>query len=155
MKPFSNFVLVVVMSNKINVHLVELRGTSELYAMKAMEKSVMMNRNKPFTAVLSSTALKRAFYGGFKLNRPKKRFATVDKPPPIKIKRSALKERECAGTLGLMIVDKPPPPKIKKKHFLQNFFTLPDFEARIEDLILDYESYYPDLVIVFERNLSL
>lgn len=29
-----------------SVHLVELRGTGELYAMKAMEKSVMLNRNK-------------------------------------------------------------------------------------------------------------
>nr|AML77079.1 putative LOV domain-containing protein [Greyia sutherlandii] len=29
-----------------SVHLVELQGTSELYAMKAMDKSVMMNRNK-------------------------------------------------------------------------------------------------------------
>ncbi|KAK9135539.1 hypothetical protein Syun_014869 [Stephania yunnanensis] len=29
-----------------SVHLVELQGTGELYAMKAMDKSVMMNRNK-------------------------------------------------------------------------------------------------------------
>ncbi|XP_050366339.1 phototropin-2 isoform X2 [Argentina anserina] len=29
-----------------SVHLVELRGTSVLYAMKAMEKSIMLNRNK-------------------------------------------------------------------------------------------------------------
>nr|AML76537.1 putative LOV domain-containing protein [Gyrocarpus americanus] len=29
-----------------SVHLVELHGTAELYAMKAMEKSVMLNRNK-------------------------------------------------------------------------------------------------------------
>nr|AML78487.1 putative LOV domain-containing protein [Erythroxylum coca] len=29
-----------------SVHLVELRGTNELYAMKAMEKSAMLNRNK-------------------------------------------------------------------------------------------------------------
>ncbi|XP_004290098.1 PREDICTED: phototropin-2 [Fragaria vesca subsp. vesca] len=29
-----------------SVHLVELRGTSILYAMKAMEKSIMLNRNK-------------------------------------------------------------------------------------------------------------
>ncbi|KAH1205761.1 Phototropin-2 [Glycine max] len=29
-----------------SVHLVELKGTGELYAMKAMEKSVMLNRNK-------------------------------------------------------------------------------------------------------------
>nr|AML79652.1 putative LOV domain-containing protein [Xanthocercis zambesiaca] len=29
-----------------SVHLVELQGTGELYAMKAMEKSVMLNRNK-------------------------------------------------------------------------------------------------------------
>nr|POE68554.1 phototropin-2 [Quercus suber] len=30
----------------ISVHLVELQGTGELYAMKAMEKSMMLNRNK-------------------------------------------------------------------------------------------------------------
>ncbi|KAK3007786.1 hypothetical protein RJ639_014163, partial [Escallonia herrerae] len=29
-----------------SVHLVELKGTGELYAMKAMDKSVMLNRNK-------------------------------------------------------------------------------------------------------------
>ncbi|CAL9023052.1 unnamed protein product [Prunus brigantina] len=29
-----------------SVHLVELQGTGELYAMKAMEKSIMLNRNK-------------------------------------------------------------------------------------------------------------
>lgn len=29
-----------------SVHLVELQGTGELYAMKAMEKSAMLNRNK-------------------------------------------------------------------------------------------------------------
>lgn len=29
-----------------SVHLVELQGTGELYAMKAMDKSVMFNRNK-------------------------------------------------------------------------------------------------------------
>lgn len=29
-----------------SVHLVELKGTGELYAMKAMEKSTMLNRNK-------------------------------------------------------------------------------------------------------------
>ncbi|CAJ1942085.1 unnamed protein product [Sphenostylis stenocarpa] len=29
-----------------SVHLVELKGTGELYAMKAMEKSIMLNRNK-------------------------------------------------------------------------------------------------------------
>ncbi|CAI8605335.1 unnamed protein product [Vicia faba] len=61
MKSFSNFVLVVVMSNKIkplscrdtgSVHLVELRDTSELYAMKAMEKSEMMNRNKVHRACI-------------------------------------------------------------------------------------------------------
>ncbi|KAK9112312.1 hypothetical protein Scep_019831 [Stephania cephalantha] len=31
-----------------SVHLVELQGTGELYAMKAMDKSVMMNRNKAY-----------------------------------------------------------------------------------------------------------
>ncbi|XP_058768185.1 phototropin-2-like isoform X1 [Vicia villosa] len=35
-----------------SVHLVELRGTGELYAMKAMEKSVMMNRNKVHRACI-------------------------------------------------------------------------------------------------------
>lgn len=29
-----------------SVHLVELRGTGEYFAMKAMDKSVMLNRNK-------------------------------------------------------------------------------------------------------------
>lgn len=29
-----------------SVHLVELKGTGELFAMKAMEKSIMLNRNK-------------------------------------------------------------------------------------------------------------
>lgn len=29
-----------------SVHLVELKGTGELYAMKAMEKTMMLNRNK-------------------------------------------------------------------------------------------------------------
>lgn len=29
-----------------SVHLVELQGTKELFAMKAMDKSVMLNRNK-------------------------------------------------------------------------------------------------------------
>jgi hypothetical protein len=29
-----------------SVHLVELQGSGELFAMKAMDKSVMMNRNK-------------------------------------------------------------------------------------------------------------
>lgn len=29
-----------------SVHLVELQGTGELYAMKAMDKSVMLTRNK-------------------------------------------------------------------------------------------------------------
>ena len=29
-----------------SVHLVELQGAGELYAMKAMEKSIMLNRNK-------------------------------------------------------------------------------------------------------------
>ncbi|CAK8562050.1 unnamed protein product [Lathyrus sativus] len=35
-----------------SVHLVELRGTNELYAMKAMEKSVMLNRNKVHRACI-------------------------------------------------------------------------------------------------------
>nr|AML76713.1 putative LOV domain-containing protein [Moringa oleifera] len=34
------------------VHLVELKGTGELYAMKAMEKSVMLNRNKVHRACI-------------------------------------------------------------------------------------------------------
>jgi len=29
-----------------SVHLVELKGTGEFFAMKAMDKSVMLNRNK-------------------------------------------------------------------------------------------------------------
>lgn len=29
-----------------SVHLVELRGTGQFFAMKAMDKSVMLNRNK-------------------------------------------------------------------------------------------------------------
>jgi hypothetical protein len=29
-----------------SVHLVELQGSGELFAMKAMDKSVMLNRNK-------------------------------------------------------------------------------------------------------------
>jgi hypothetical protein len=32
--------------NLCSVHLVELRGTGEVFAMKAMDKSVMLNRNK-------------------------------------------------------------------------------------------------------------
>lgn len=32
-----------------SVHLVELQGTGELFAMKAMDKSVMLNRNKVFS----------------------------------------------------------------------------------------------------------
>lgn len=32
-----------------SVHLVELRGTGMVFAMKAMDKSVMMNRNKVYT----------------------------------------------------------------------------------------------------------
>nr|AML78724.1 putative LOV domain-containing protein [Cunonia capensis] len=35
-----------------SVHLVELKGTSELYAMKAMEKSIMLNRNKVHRACI-------------------------------------------------------------------------------------------------------
>nr|AML77024.1 putative LOV domain-containing protein [Boswellia sacra] len=35
-----------------SVHLVELQGTNELYAMKAMEKSVMLNRNKVHRACI-------------------------------------------------------------------------------------------------------
>nr|AML79284.1 putative LOV domain-containing protein [Sanguinaria canadensis] len=35
-----------------SVHLVELRGTGELYAMKAMDKSVMLNRNKVHRACI-------------------------------------------------------------------------------------------------------
>nr|AML76573.1 putative LOV domain-containing protein [Posidonia australis] len=35
-----------------SVHLVELRGTGELFAMKAMDKSVMINRNKVHRACL-------------------------------------------------------------------------------------------------------
>ncbi|XP_021898933.1 phototropin-2-like [Carica papaya] len=35
-----------------SVHLVELKGTGELYAMKAMEKSVMLNRNKVHRACI-------------------------------------------------------------------------------------------------------
>nr|AML79609.1 putative LOV domain-containing protein [Sambucus canadensis] len=35
-----------------SVHLVELKGTEELYAMKAMEKSVMLNRNKVHRACI-------------------------------------------------------------------------------------------------------
>ena len=31
-----------------SVHLVELKGTGELYAMKAMEKTMMLNRNKVY-----------------------------------------------------------------------------------------------------------
>lgn len=40
---FWNDLLVVV---DCSVHLVELKDSGELYAMKAMEKSVMLNRNK-------------------------------------------------------------------------------------------------------------
>ncbi|XP_021809882.1 phototropin-2 [Prunus avium] len=35
-----------------SVHLVELQGTGELYAMKAMEKSIMLNRNKVHRACI-------------------------------------------------------------------------------------------------------
>nr|AML78658.1 putative LOV domain-containing protein [Ilex paraguariensis] len=35
-----------------SVHLVELKGTGELYAMKAMDKSVMLNRNKVHRACM-------------------------------------------------------------------------------------------------------
>ncbi|KAF8102535.1 hypothetical protein N665_0198s0235 [Sinapis alba] len=35
-----------------SVHLVELKGTGELYAMKAMEKSMMLNRNKVHRACI-------------------------------------------------------------------------------------------------------
>nr|AML77393.1 putative LOV domain-containing protein [Platycodon grandiflorus] len=35
-----------------SVHLVELKGTGELYAMKAMDKSVMLNRNKVHRAIV-------------------------------------------------------------------------------------------------------
>nr|AML76459.1 putative LOV domain-containing protein [Cornus florida] len=35
-----------------SVHLVELKGTGELYAMKAMDKSVMLNRNKVHRACI-------------------------------------------------------------------------------------------------------
>ncbi|XP_056858569.1 phototropin-2 isoform X2 [Raphanus sativus] len=35
-----------------SVHLVELKGTGELYAMKAMEKSMMLNRNKAHRACI-------------------------------------------------------------------------------------------------------
>lgn len=35
-----------------SVHLVELQGTGELYAMKAMDKSVMLNRNKVHRACI-------------------------------------------------------------------------------------------------------
>ncbi|GJU86005.1 putative LOV domain-containing protein [Tanacetum coccineum] len=35
-----------------SVHLVELKGTGELFAMKAMDKSVMLNRNKVHRACI-------------------------------------------------------------------------------------------------------
>ncbi|KMT01331.1 hypothetical protein BVRB_9g213470 [Beta vulgaris subsp. vulgaris] len=35
--------------SSIGVHLVELKGTGELFAMKAMDKDVMLNRNKEET----------------------------------------------------------------------------------------------------------
>ncbi|KAH9694219.1 phototropin-2 [Citrus sinensis] len=39
-------------ANLVSVHLVELQGAGELYAMKAMEKSVMLNRNKVHRACI-------------------------------------------------------------------------------------------------------
>nr|AHZ63859.1 phototropin [Stangeria eriopus] len=40
-----------------SVHLVELRGTGELFAMKAMDKSVMINRNKVHRACMERTII--------------------------------------------------------------------------------------------------
>jgi hypothetical protein len=37
-----------------SVHLVELQGSGELFAMKAMDKSVMMNRNKVISRLVES-----------------------------------------------------------------------------------------------------
>ncbi|XP_059442279.1 phototropin-2 isoform X2 [Corylus avellana] len=54
-----------------SVHLVELQGTSEVYAMKAMEKSAMLNRNKTPTHVCLITD----FCPGGEL------FAVLDKQP--------------------------------------------------------------------------
>ncbi|XWS39647.1 hypothetical protein CRYUN_Cryun18bG0072900 [Craigia yunnanensis] len=54
-----------------SVHLVELKGTGELFAMKAMEKSVMLNRNKTPTHVCLTTD----FCPGGEL------FALLDKQP--------------------------------------------------------------------------
>nr|AML79256.1 putative LOV domain-containing protein [Bazzania trilobata] len=55
-----------------SVHLVELRSTSEFYAMKAMEKSVMVNRNKVHRARVEREILEKmdhpflpTLYGSF------------------------------------------------------------------------------------------
>ena len=37
-----------------SVHLVELCGTGQFYAMKAMDKTVMLNRNKVFKVIYQS-----------------------------------------------------------------------------------------------------
>lgn len=43
----ANLLIVTILTTgSSSVHLVELRSTTEFYAMKAMEKSVMVNRNK-------------------------------------------------------------------------------------------------------------
>jgi len=43
------------------VHLVELVGTDQLFAMKAMDKAVMLNRNKVITVTCTSRNLEFRF----------------------------------------------------------------------------------------------
>lgn len=45
----------------ISVHLVELNGTDQLFAMKAMDKAVMLNRNKVTTVPCVARNLKLCF----------------------------------------------------------------------------------------------
>ncbi|XP_020535673.1 phototropin-2 isoform X2 [Jatropha curcas] len=74
-----------------SVHLVELKGTSQLYAMKAMEKSMMLNRNKTSTHVCLITD----FCPGGEL------FALLDKQPMKLFKEDSARFYAAEVVIGL------------------------------------------------------
>ncbi|KAF3780582.1 Phototropin-2 [Nymphaea thermarum] len=74
-----------------SVHLVELKGTGELYAMKAMDKSTMLNRNKTATHVCLITD----FCPGGEL------FALLDKQPMKVLKEDAVRFYAAEVVVGL------------------------------------------------------
>ncbi|KAF8406774.1 hypothetical protein HHK36_008866 [Tetracentron sinense] len=74
-----------------SVHLVELQGTGELYAMKSMDKSVMLNRNKTATHVCLITD----FCPGGEL------FALLDKQPMKIFREESVRFYAAEVVLGL------------------------------------------------------